>query len=350
MVVSMFVEQIKPEHEFRHVPDDDPTYNESTYYNFACPESGVVGWLRVAMQANQPASQAGLMLFLPDGESVFDYRRTGSVSPDELAAGGLQFEIVEPHVRQRLTFDGELPSFTDPRVLASPSSAFRDAPRRKVRIDLSVHGHGPSFGTNGDDPANYVEDTMALGHFEQFIRVEGDIVVDGERLTLAAGGLRDHSWGPRDWAGPLWYRWPVATLDDGTQVMGLWVARRNGDFTREAALVRDGVVTEIAFDDVTVRWTSDGFGEEVLLRFTTPDGPLTLTARAREPHRFFPLRHHRQDETGATLETRIGYAAYDFTTSDGRSGVGMVEILDQLVDGLPQGMHEERSANASADA
>ncbi|TDB98176.1 hypothetical protein [Actinomadura sp. 7K534] len=337
--MSMFVEQIEPHHEYRHRADDDPAYNESTYYNFACPESGVVGWLRVAIQENRPAAQAGVMLFLP-GEALFDYRRLSAAAPRGLTAGDLAFEIVEPLRRQRLAFDGRLASFADPRVLTTPSAAFREAPRRNVRIELDVRGHGPPFGTNGDDPANYVEESMALGHFEQFIAVRGTVTVDGRRVEVDGRGLRDHSWGPRDWAGPHWYRWAIANLDDGTQVMALIVARRSGGTTREAALVKDGALTEAGLRDVRVRWTGDGFGEEVVIALSTPDGPVTLTATARTPHRFFPLRHHRRDDGGAALDTRIGYSAYEFRTDDGRTGLGVVEILDQLVDGLPLGMRQ----------
>ncbi|TDC55282.1 hypothetical protein E1281_13460 [Actinomadura sp. KC345] len=336
--MSMFVEQIEPHHEYRHRADGDPAYNESTYYNFACPESGVAGWLRVAVQENRPAAQAGVMLFLP-GEALFDYRRL-SAAPGGLTAGDLTVEIVEPLRRQRLAFDGRLASFADPRVLTTPSSAFREAPRRAVRIDLDVRGQGPPFGTNGDDPANYVEESMALGHFEQFIAMRGTITVDGRGIEVDGRGLRDHSWGPRDWAGPRRYRWAIANLDDGTQVMALVVAHRTGGTTRQAALVKDGALTEIGLDDMRVRWTGDGFGEEVVIALSTPDGPVTLTATATTPHRFFPLRHHRRDDDGSALDTRIGYSAYEFRTGDGRTGLGLVEILDQLADGLPLGMRQ----------
>jgi hypothetical protein len=337
--MSMFVETIEEKHEFRHVPNSDPTFNESTYYNFACPGGGPVGWLRVAMQPNQPASQAGVMIFLPD-RALFTYQRSSTSPSDGLTAGNLTFEIEVPHQRQHLHFQGTLAEFLDPRALLDPSKAFREAPRRAVKIDLHVRAHGPAFGTNGEDAGNYVEQTMALGHFEQFIRVEGSLTVDGEEVLVDGSGLRDHSWGPRDWAAPSRYRWAVANLDDGTQFMALLLTRRNGDVTRAAAVVRDGRLSEAQLLGLTVDWTPDGFGEQVVIRLASADGPLTLTARGRQPLRFFPLRHRRQGEVGDLLDTRIGYSAYDFSTDDGRTGTGMVEILDQLVDGLPQSIRE----------
>ncbi|GAA4471184.1 DUF7064 domain-containing protein [Phytohabitans houttuyneae] len=336
--MSMFAETIAPEHEYRHVPDDQPAYNESTYYNFCCPEAGVVGWMRVAMQPNQPAGQAGVLVFLPDGETLFGYERTTSVPAAGLAVGGLAFDILEPHRRQRLSFDGPLSSFADPTVLATPGTAFREAPKRETRIRLSVTGNGASFGTNGETPENVLEDSLAIGHYEQFIHVDGELAAGDLSLRLRGGGLRDHSWGPRDWAGPVLYRWITAAFDDGSAVMTLDVLRRDGVRTRRAAAVSGGVATQAELTDLSVEWTADGFCRRAVCEVGTAGGPVTLTGTARAPERFVPLRHRRTTEDGTELVTRIGYSAYEFVTSDGRRGLGVVEMLDQMVDGRPIGM------------
>lgn len=336
--MSMFAETIAAEHEYRHVPDDQPAYNESTYYNFLCPEAGVVGWMRVAMQPNQPAGQASVLVFLPDGETLFGYERTTSVPAAGLAVGGLTFDILEPHRRQRLSYDGPLSSFTDPTVLATPGPAFRDAPKRQTRIRLSVTGNGASFGTNGDTPENVLEDSLAIGHYEQFIHVDGELTAGERRLRLRGGGLRDHSWGPRDWAGPVLYSWITAAFDDGSAIMTLDVLRRDGVRTRRAAVVNAGTTTQAELTDLSVDWTGDGFCRRAVCQVDTESGPVTLTGTARTPERFVPLRHRRTAEDGTELRTRIGYSAYEFVTSDGRRGLGVVEMLDQLVDGRPVGM------------
>lgn len=349
--MSMFSETIKDIHEYRHAADDTPSYNESSYYNFACPTSGVVGWLRVAMQPNQPAAQATVLLFLPDGETLFDHRRTTTVSPDELAAGSVAIDILEPHERQRLTFEGSLSSFSDPRALSTPKTAFRDAPRRTAKIELSVHGNGASFGTNGSTPGNVVEETMALGHYEQFTLLDGDLTIGDRVVNIRGAGLRDHSWGPRDWAGPVFYRWVTASFDDGSAIMALEVARRDGELTRRAAIVRDGLTSAAELTDIDMTWTDDGFCRSMRCGLYADGHELTLNAAARDPQRFVPLRHRRSADDGTELNTRIGYSAYEFTTSDGRRGLGIVEVLDQLVDGLPIGMTRDSAAGRpGADA
>ncbi|WP_396655709.1 hypothetical protein [Microbacterium sp.] len=338
----MLAETIDPVHEFRHRPDADPAYNESTYYNFATPDGAVTGWMRIAFQPNRAAAQASVLLFLP-GETLFDYMRVTDASDDELAVGGVRFEIEIPHVAQQLRFAGRLRSFADARRLVDPSVAFRSAPQRDVDVRLSVQARGEPFGTNGEDPARHLERTMALGHFEQFIDVDGEIVVDGRRTPVQGAGMRDHSWGPRDWAGPSWYRWITATLDDGTSIMVLQVAKRDGTMTREAVVRRDGRLESAAFDEIEVEWTDDGFGAVASCALDVGGDDLHLRAEVRDRKQFTPLKHSRPDGEGGTLETRIGYAPYRFTTSDGRSGAGIVEILDQLVEGRPVSMRARRT-------
>jgi hypothetical protein len=336
--MSMFAESIAPVHEYRHEPDDTPSYNESTYYNFTSPSSGVVGWLRIAMQPNRPAGQATALIFLPHGETLMTFKRVTETDAGALAVGPVTIEVDEPHRRQRLTFDGPVSVFPEPRVLSDPGPAFRAAPVADARIDLTVTGNGDSFGASGENQANILEETMALGHYEQFILLDGTVRVGDREYRVDGGGLRDHSWGPRDWAGPLYYRWISASFDDGLAIMGLEVAQPGGTFTRRAAIASGGVASEAQLSDVTMEWTGDGFCRGISCQVTSADGDLTLTGTAREPGQFVPLRHHRPEEGTSEGVTRIGYSAYEFALSDGRRGLGIVEVLDRLVDGLPISM------------
>nr|BFE37363.1 hypothetical protein GCM10010200_096140 [Actinomadura rugatobispora] len=334
----MFAESIAPLHEYRHPPDRTPSYNESTYYNFTSPGSGVVGWLRIAVQPNRPAGQATALIFLPEGRTLLAFHRVEQTTADTLAVGPIAIEIDEPHRRQRLTFDGPVSVFPEPRVLSDPGPAFRAAPLVGARIDLTVTGNGDSFGTSGEDPANILERSMALGHYEQFIQLAGSLRVDGEEHQIQGGGLRDHSWGPRDWAGPRFYRWISASFDDGSAVMGLQVAQADGTMTRRAALASAGIATEARLGEVALEWTDDGFCRRISCALQGPDSESTLTGTARVPEQFVPLRHHRPQDGTSHGVTRIGYSAYDFELSDGRHGLGIVEVLDRMVDGLPISM------------
>jgi hypothetical protein len=325
----MFTETIAEADEFRHTADSDPAYNESTYYNFACPTSGVVGWLRTAVQPNQPAAQATALLFLPTGETLCSFTRTRTVPTDTFAVGPIEFRIAEPHRRQELTFSGSTSVLADGRALCDPGAALRDAPTAATTLTLTATGVGASFGSSGHDPATVLEETMSLGHYEQFTRVRGTVTVGHQTFTLDGGGLRDHSWGPRDWAGPLSHRWITAVFEDGSAAMALQVDRRDGVRTRRGATMSAGQVAEVNLEDLSIDWTEDGFARSVRWR---QDGQ-GFTGTARRPEQFVPLRHRRIDEAGAELLTRIGYAPYGFVADDGRRGSGIVEMLDQMTAG-----------------
>lgn len=334
----MFVETIDAVHEFRHTADADPTFNESTYYNFASPSTDVIGWLRIAIQPNQAAAQATALVFLPDGGVVFAYARTDGVGEDALAVGPISITIDEPMHKQGLVFEGLASVLTDGRALSDPGSALRAAPTKQTGMALSVTSAGRPFGSTGESRSNVLDDTMALGHYEQFTRVVGDIIVGDRVYHVDGGGLRDHSWGPRDWAGPVYYRWVTATMEDGSAFMALQVQRRDGQQTLRAAVCSAGRAAAADLHEVSTRWTEDGFCREIQCRLEADGRSIELDGTARRSEQFVPLRHRQTGTDGGEQLTRIGYGPYDFVCGDGRRGVGVVEALDQLIDGRLAGI------------
>lgn len=336
----MFLETIKDEHEARHTADDHPLYNESSYYNFYSQDAGIVGWARVGIQENQPASIATVVLWPPTGETLLAFARTADYAHDKLRVGPLTLEIVEPHRQQRVLFDAEMSVLTEPRALSNPKQAFADAPHKHVRLELTNAARGASFGSNGEGEVASVEQTMSVGHYEQFGVLDGEVRIGDTAYNLSgAGGVRDHSWGPRDWQGPFFHRWVTCILDDGTQLMAMEVGRRDGSVTRNAATVTaDGDLQQATLTGLDLTWTDDGFVRGVVSHLATEDGDFDLIGTVRQPEQFVPLRHVKKLEDGTSDVTRIGYSAYEFTTPEGRTGIGVVEVLDQMTDGVPYGV------------
>ena len=335
MTTARMTQRIGPEHEGRHPADDDPIYNESSYYNFADPDSGITGWVRIGLQHNKKAAQAGALIYLPTGRTLFATDNVEVDQQDTLAAGPLTLEIIEPHVTQRIRWNGPVSEFTDARTLVTPRSAFEAAPLRSVRLDLTSFGRGDSLGADGESAV--LEETMSRGHYEQFVRVQGTLTVGEDAFGVSGAGLRDHSWGPRDWAGPVRYRWVTAAFEDESQLMLLLVIRRDGISTKEAMEWRDGALRDVQLEDIQDVWTDDGFVERVTCQIVTDRGPEEITAIIRDRNQHTPLRHSRPDGEGGKLLTRIGYGPYDFTRT-GHAGAGIVEALDQLIDGKPASM------------
>jgi hypothetical protein len=40
---------------------------------------------------------------------------------------------------------------------------------------------------------------VAIGHYEQYGEIRGEVLFNGEATNIHGYGFRDHSWGVRDW-------------------------------------------------------------------------------------------------------------------------------------------------------
>ena len=92
--------------------------------------------------------------------------------------------------------------------MSDPRSAFQSNPFASVEVDLAIAGVGPMFGGERRGAAHSdTEMQFARGHYEQHHRATGTIEIDGDSTAFDGLGLRDHSWGPRSWQAPRFYRW-----------------------------------------------------------------------------------------------------------------------------------------------
>src|SRR5438067_169863 len=84
-----------------------------------------------------------------------------------------------------------------------------------------------------------------------------DPKVDGgdDEFTIDGYGLRDHSWGPRSWQAPYWYRWLTCNAgpDDGFMVS--IVASRDGKVRRSGMVFENGGYTPILDATLETVWT-----------------------------------------------------------------------------------------------
>ena len=86
---------------------------------------------------------------------------------------------------------------------------------------------------------------VAAEHYEQPGSMAGTIVVDGHRHGLAGAGLRDHSWGVRDWQAVPYWRWFGMVVDPDTFLVVNNVGTADGGETAGGYLMRDGVLAPI---------------------------------------------------------------------------------------------------------
>jgi hypothetical protein len=329
--------RLTPEDDLLHAADDDPTFNESRYYNLFDRGCGLGGWVRMGNRPNEGRAELTICLYLPDGRVGFMFKRPaieGHVSHD---AGGLRFEVLSPYEEHRVTYDGDVCVLVRPRDLVDPKAAFTENPHESAHLDLRLVAVGQPFGgepeyDEGEEPPPGSQHGFARGHTEQHMAITGSVTVGDERFDLRDGlGFRDHSWGPRVWQAIPWYRWLNASFER----LGMAFTYRGYDGGRSI----NGFVYDLDRygDDRTVRvedvQLTTEYDDEL---FATGSSALVSTAdHVYELHgevwSDVPLRHRRDGRTTRITEGMTRW------TCEGRVGAGLTEHLDQIVDGIPAG-------------
>jgi hypothetical protein len=176
-------------------------------------------------------------------------------------------------------------------------------------------------------------------------RVHVEQHVTGRALGWYTGhGLRDHSWGPRYWQAPWYYRWLTANVDQDFGFMASRVAKKDGPGTRGGFVWERGQMHYC--DDVSISTETrgdDAYHQRItgLLRSSRSGKEWAFTGEVMD---LIPLRNRRQDPDGNWLMTRISEGMTKWTIESGeyagKVGYGLSEYLDQIIDGSPVGLAE----------
>jgi len=309
---------VRPEDDFTHPLGPEPNFNESVYFNFFDRERELGGFLRIGNRANEGYAEVTVVVFQPDGSALFNFKRPQITSNDGWDAGGLRVEVLEPGERLRTVYEGSVVFLSDPRAMSDPSTAFKENPHRRVRIDLVHEGVGPVYG-HVAEPGE-TDNEFARAHYEQHMRVSGTIQLEGdEAMPLHGHGLRDHSWGPRYWQSIADYRWITGNFgDDLGMVISIVGERKGGVFHRGDELIR---IRDVDLESEYEPGTN--YHRALRVRVTLEDGTRhEVEGRVRS---FIPLRNRRAGHL-----THIGEGMTEYLLDGQRVGYGLSEYLDQL--------------------
>lgn len=330
--------QLLPEDEYCHVPEAAKTYNESMYFNVFDPTQQIGGWFRIGNRVNEGYAEMSVCLYLPGGKVGFMFKRVPIDNNDELNAGGLRVEVLEPFKSLRVTYEGSVLLMDQPHDMADPKMAFTNNPREKVKMVLNYRGVSPMYGgemvnLDGTKRELDAEKSFARAHYEQHVGAEGTIEIAGETWNVAGFGLRDKSWGPRTWQSIYWYRWcPMNFGED----FGMMVSVISGGPKAEGGGSRgSGMVLEDGqyYDFVDARIDAE-FDEK---EYQTT---LNIWAKAENGKEYevegkvlslIPLRNRRTGPDGVERTTRITEGMTEYKCN-GKVGYGLSEFLDQLDD------------------
>jgi len=331
--------RLEPHDEYMHELGPESNFNESMYFNLYDPAQGVGGWFRCGNRANEGYAEMTVCLYLPDGRVAFMYKRPEIDNNDAFDAGGIRFEVLEPFKRLDVTYTGKVVVLDEPLQMADPKAAFTNNPYAACEVRIAYTGVSAMFGGEPDEPHEKPGEEFAKGHYEQLIAGKGTIRVGDEEWEVDGFGLRDHSWGPRYWQAPWYYRWLTANFGADFGFMGSRVARREGEGTRGGFVWENGELHLCRDFEIQTEWQGDDtYHQGISAVLRSGDKEWKVTGKVLN---LIPLRNRRPDpDTGDMLVTRISEGMTEWTLDDGRTGYGLSEYLDQIIDGNPVGLAE----------
>lgn len=330
--------RLEPIDEYMHELGPESNFNESMYFNVYDPAQGVGGWFRCGNRANEGYAEMTVCIYLPGGRVAFMYKRPEITSNDAFDAGGIRFDVITPFERLDVSYTGKVVLLDDPLQMADPKTAFTENPYAECEVRLQYSGVSTMFGGEPDTPHEKPGEEFAKGHYEQLIAGTGTIRVGDEEWAIDGFGLRDHSWGPRYWQAPWYYRWLTANFGPDFGFMGSRVARRDGDGTRGGFVWEDGKLHLCNDFEISTEWGGeDTYHRTIAATLRSGDKEWKVTGKVLD---LIPLRNRRPDPEGNLLVTRISEGMTEWTLEDGRTGYGLSEYLDQIIDDRPVGLAE----------
>lgn len=332
--------RLEPEDEYTHEATEESNFNESMYFNVVDPDTRVGGFFRLGNRPNEGTGEMTVCIYKPDGTVGFMFTRPAITGNERFDAAGLRFDVVRPFEELTVAYDGKVVLLADPLQLADPKAAFTTNPYAEAVVRLTYTRVSDMFGGEPDTPHEAPGEEFAKGHYEQLVAAAGSIRVGDEEWEVRGYGLRDHSWGPRYWQAPWYYRWLTANAGDGFGFMASRVARRDGEGTRGGFVWDDGRLHLCDHAEVSTEWSQPGSYHSVVrgkLRSSRSDREWSFTGRVAT---MVPLRNRRTTPDGQLLQTRISEGLTEWTMDDGRVGWGLSEYLDQIIDEQPVGLAE----------
>jgi hypothetical protein len=332
--------RLDPQDEYTHTPDAASNYNESMYFNMFDPEQKVGGWFRIGNRPNEGYAETSVCIYLPDGRVGFMFGRPKIDNNDEMNAGGLRIDVVEPLKKLKVNFEGKVLLLDKPFDMAMPSKAYKTHPTVNCFVSLEYDGVSPMFGGEAvnDDGSSFEVDpekSFAKAHYEQHMAARGTITVGDETWTVSGFGLRDKSWGPRHWQAINWYRWLPMNFGRDFGMMISIVTNEEGVERHGGMVLKDGAYDLI--DEVSIDSEWDEFYYQTALTANVKTRSGKTYKVDGKVLSLIPLRNRRTTADGKELNTRITEGMTEYRCN-GHIGYGLSEYLDQIVDGKPTGL------------
>jgi hypothetical protein len=322
--------------DLMHPNTGESNFNESAYYNFYDRTRKTGGFVRLGNRPNEGYAEMTVCFYLPDATIGFMFGRPEIKDNRAHNAGGLRFEVVKPFEHHRIAYQGNVCVLKNPLEMAEPRTAFKNNPHVPARLELeyraiaagwggelrtkSAGGGWESIKPTGDSSTEF-----ARGHLEQLGHATGRLIVGERELPIDGLGLRDHSWGPRYWQAPKYYRWLTMNFDETLGAMATITVQRDGSERPGGFIARKGQPhVNIAKVNIETEFAGEQkLHDRIKVTCETVDGgaPIVITGKVLS---MIPLRNRRNG-----MVTRIAEGMTEWRWGD-KVGYGLSEYLDHL--------------------
>ena len=278
---------IDPRDELMHPSTDALNWTEYVYYFGYCLETGHGISIHIGKEPTDVSVWRGTIgIFLPDGDLLVAKYHGRDGSDRSAGAGPLKIRCIEPFRTWVAEFDGLAHRVSRQSIM---TEVYQDsiAVMAKFNIvfsavapmwDLEKGANLPSLVLVDGVEAKH-DDPNRIHHFEQLGQFKGDISYEGKTVHMHGGGVRDHSWGPRDYWPLVGSVWINAVFPSGkaimlmlTRVTGFafdvgYVYRGDGTPLEVVKVVEHPFVSDVETEDRSVHADPLADGAERHFRF-----------------------------------------------------------------------------------
>ena len=259
---------VSDEDELPHAPPEIPLWCENYLAYMYDPGAGVGVYAHMCHRAGPPELwDEKFVVALPDDRFLV----AKSFSPGYCDGGpvtaALSLRCSDPFRTWRLVFHGAARLVAGDELRSGPVTDGLHVP---VELDLELIAFSPAYDFGGEK----LDQSWGTGHYEQHHRASGVLRFAGESIALSGTGLRDHSWGPRDYSqigSTLWVHGQFP--ESGRSFMTVLVTGRPPRPPFSHSVVSDGdSVVPVAVTGVVPRASRTDADSAYAFSLALPDG------------------------------------------------------------------------------
>lgn len=330
---NLVVRWLRDVDEEPHDPGEEPNWSENWLTYGWAPQQGIGVYFHIGRHPGpMGVYETTFNVYLPC-DRFLTHRGFGPAEPGGgPTVGAVSFQCEEPFQQWRKRFRGAARAATGDELRAGP---LLDGTYVDVDLDVTITAASPPF----DFGAEKLDQSWGSGHYEQHHDFTATLIVGAERFELHGTGLRDHSWGARDWSGVGDTTWYHGHFPSGRSFMVVSVPGRPpfepfvyGVVSDRACVQTVDVATVPPVTAVYHRGGQYGTDSPYDLELRTADGPKTVRCEILQsmPLTFIPPTqigigtHRGPHASHENVETMTKF------TLDGEVGYGLVTACRDL--------------------